>query len=152
MGAWKFEDTEDRLDNWRVQTISSIPDWTSRRNILENICGTSPRLPLVPVGCGFRWLLLLFFLWLLLWNVGVEVDSGANAGNTELLRLICVLQWCTSNARVIFQYWTCWNATVDGKNFANILTQFFGTSFAQNFGIRCLPGDTRTFSQAPWWF
>ena len=37
---------------------------------------------------------------------------------------------------------------VDGRNFAKMLTQFFGSSFAQIFGIRCLPGDTRTFSQA----
>ena len=42
----------------------------------------------------------------------------------------------------MFPYY-CWR-----KNFANILTQFFGTSFAQIFGIRCLPGVARTFSQA----
>ena len=38
--------------------------------------------------------------------------------------------------------------TVDGRNFAKILPQFFGSRFAQIFGSRCLPGDTRTFSQA----
>ena len=38
--------------------------------------------------------------------------------------------------------------TVDGKNFAKILTHKFWTSFAQVFCIRCLAGDTRTFSQA----
>ena len=42
--------------------------------------------------------------------------------------------------------------TVDGQNFASILTQKFWTSFAHIFGIRCLQGDTRTFSQASRWF
>ena len=55
--------------------------------------------------------------------------------------------WCFSTVPIAFVHQYTLH-TVDGKNFAKILTQNFWTSFAQIFGIRCLPGDTRTFSQA----
>ncbi len=36
--------------------------------------------------------------------------------------------------------------TVDGRHFTNMLSKVLRTSLAHFFGIRCLPGDTRTFS------